>query len=209
MFTGIVQELGTIESMRRARGVDELTIHAPKTAAGIALGESVAVNGACLSVTAASRGQLAFEMIPQTRRLTSLGALAAGDRVNLERSLSLADRLNGHVVLGHIDGTGTVARWTEKAGETRLDVRVDRKLGRLLVPKGPVTMDGVSLTVGERPSDTSFSVFLIPETLRRTTLSSCRAGRRVNIEIDYIAKLIAQFVDGVPRPRTPGRGSAW
>ncbi len=114
MFTGIVQEFGTVERVQRSRTLDRLTIYAPKTAARVGLGESVAINGACLTVVRAHEGRLVFEMVPQTRRLTNLGRVVAGSHVNIEPSLALTDRLNGHVVLGHIDGVATVAARTRR-----------------------------------------------------------------------------------------------
>src|SRR3989338_4242344 len=123
MFTGIIQELGLVERVQRSRAIDRLTIDAPQTAARVAPGESVAINGACLTVVRAHEGRLAFEMIPQTRRLTNLGALAAGARVNVEPSLTLADRLGGHLVLGHVDGLATVSRRARVAAGEALEVR--------------------------------------------------------------------------------------
>jgi len=202
MFTGIVQEIGTVVKLARQDGVSRLCFHAPRTADGLALGESVAVNGACLSAVEVGKGQLAFEAIPETLRRTSLGRLAVGDRVNLERSLSFADRLNGHLVLGHVDGVGTVVRRRQASDELALDIRVDRELGRHIVAKGPITVDGVSLTVGQSPTRTMFSVFLIPETLRRTTLADLSTGSTVNIEVDYISKLVAQQIDRARGPRS-------
>lgn len=190
MFTGIVQELGTVAAISRGREVDRLTIQAFKTASGLQVGESVAVNGVCLSAVRVREGSLTFEMIPETRRLTTLGALAVGERVNLERSLSLSDRLNGHLVLGHVDGVGRVMRRRTRNGEVALDIRVDRPLRRYLAPKGSVAVDGVSLTVGAVLSRTGFSIFLIPETLRKTTLRLRKAGDAVNLEVDYFAKLM-------------------
>ncbi|MBI4596821.1 MAG: riboflavin synthase [Candidatus Omnitrophica bacterium] len=194
MFTGIVQEIGTVVKRQASRGVVRLTIQAPKTAARVRPLESVAVNGACLSVVAVARGALAFEMIPETQRLTTLGALRIGDPVNLEPSLSLTDRLNGHVVLGHVDGVGRVIKRQQRRGELVLTIRVAPPLRRLLVPKGPVTVDGVSLTVGQRLTASSCAVHLIPETLRRTTLRCREVGDVVNIELDYLAKLVAQVL---------------
>ncbi len=194
MFTGIVQELGTVFSKKRSSAIQQLCVHAPKTADGLRPGESVAVNGVCVSVVRAHQGTLTFELIPETTRLTNLGTLATGDRVNLERSLSLSDRLNGHVVLGHVDGLGRISRRRQTSGQFVLEIRVARALGRYLVPKGPITLDGVSLTVDSRPSATACSVYLIPETIRKTTLGFRRAGDLVNVEIDYFAKLIAELV---------------
>lgn len=195
MFTGIVQELGTVVRVERARSVDRVTVHAPKIADHLETGESVAVNGACLSVVRRRPSQLTFEVIPETRRFTSLKTVTAGSRVNLERSLTLSDRLNGHMVLGHVDGVGRIVRRRQQAGDVVLEIRVNRALRRFLVPKGPVAVDGVSLTVGATLTATTFPVFLIPETLRKTTLQFRRVGDLVNLELDYFAKLIAQLVE--------------
>ena len=192
MFTGIIKELGTVVAMRRAGGVIRLRIHAPKTASGLALGESVAINGVCLSVVRVRQGALDFEVIPETRRLTNLGTLSNGTRVNVEPSLTLSDRLNGHLVLGHVDGVGRIVRCHRKAGNVALGIRIPSALRRYLVPKAPIAVDGVSLTVGAKPTPTMFSVFLIPETMHKTTLGFRRIGDLVNIEIDYFAKLITQ-----------------
>lgn len=196
MFTGLISEQGTISAVRRAGGIVRLTIHAPRTAPQLAIGESVAINGVCLSVVSTRRGMLTFEAVPETQRLTNLGWLTAGDRVNVEPSLTLSDRLNGHLVLGHIDGLGRIRRRAQQAGEVVLEIQVSRDLRRYLVPKAPIAVNGVSLTMGGRLTPTTFAVFLIPETMRKTTLGGCRVGDVVNIELDYFAKLIAQFTNG-------------
>jgi len=193
MFTGIVQELGTVLAMPRAGGITRLNIHAPKTATGLLAGESVSINGVCVSVVQVRQGAMTFEMIPETHRLTNLGKLSVGARVNVERSLTLSDRLNGHLVLGHVDGLGKILRRGNTAGQVVLEIRIARTLRRYLVPKGSVAVDGVSLTVDDRLSPTTFSVFLIPETLHKTTLGFRRVGDLVNIEVDYFAKLLAQL----------------
>lgn len=192
MFTGIVKELGTVRAVRRMRGATRLSIHAPTTASRLVVGESVAINGVCLSVVRVRQGALDFEMIPETRRLTTLGTLSSGARVNVEPSLTLSDRLNGHLVLGHVDGVGRIVRCHRKAGDVALGIRLPSALRRYLVPKAPIAVDGVSLTVGDHLSPMSFSVFLVPETIHKTTLGSRRVGDLVNIEIDYFAKLITQ-----------------
>jgi len=194
MFTGIVRELGTVVSRQRAKRFDRLQIHAPATAPGLRVGESVAVNGVCLSVVQVRQGTLTFEIIPETKRLTTLGQLASGDRVNLEPSLTLSDRLNGHLVLGHIDGVGRVVRVRKRAGEIALEIRFDPGLRRYLAPKGPVAVDGVSLTVGTPLASNRLTIFLIPETMRKTTLGLRKAGDGVNLELDYVAKLVSQMV---------------
>ncbi len=194
MFTGIIQEIGAVARLERAKGLVRLAVHAPKTAFRVQRLESVTVNGVCLSVVDLRRGTLLFEMITETQRVTTLGLLRRGERVNLEPSLSLSDRLNGHIVLGHVDGMGRVVKRRQLAGELVLEIRLATTLRALLTPKGPVTVDGVSLTVGRTRGASAFTIHLIPETLRQTTLSARRVGDRVNIELDYIAKLIRQFV---------------
>lgn len=191
MFTGIVKEIGTVLSVTRANGVDRLSVMAPKTAPGLLVGESVAINGVCLSAVRVG-STLEFEMIPETRRLTNLSKLAAGSRVNVEPSLSLSDRINGHLVLGHVDGIGRIVTHRRQAGQIQLTVACDGAWRAYLVPKGPIAIDGVSLTLGGKLSGTRFSVFLIPETIAKTTLAARRVGDLVNIEIDYAAKVVAQ-----------------
>ena len=193
MFTGIVQELGTVLAVRRASNVTRLSIHAPKIAARLRAGESVAINGVCLSVVRIRQSALECDVIPETRRLTNLSTVSSGLRVNVEPSLALTDRLNGHVVLGHVDGVGRIFRSSTRAGDVALAIRVAPAVRRYLVPKGPITVDGVSLTLGATLTPTTCSVFLIPETMRQTTLGLRRVGDVVNIEIDYFAKLIAQL----------------
>lgn len=194
MFTGIVQEIGTVARVQRANGLLRLVVLAPKTAAKVANLESVAVDGVCLSVVSVRQGTVTFEVIPQTQRLTALGALRRGDRVNVEPSLTLTDRLSGHIVFGHIDATGRVTGRVQRAGERVLTIRFPAALRRFLIAKGPVTLDGVSLTVAKVLRGSSLTVHLIPETLHQTTLGERRIGERVNLELDYFAKLIEQFV---------------
>lgn len=193
MFTGIIQELGTAARVERARGLMRLSVQAPQTASKVRRMESVAVNGACLSVVSLRGGTMIFEAIPETQRLTTLGRLRVGERVHVEPSLTLTDRLNGHVVFGHVDGLGTVVKRRQSAGELVLDIRAPELIRHLIVPKGPITVDGVSLTVGRTVARGVFSVHLIPETLRQTVLRLRCVGDRVNLEADYIAKLIWQF----------------
>jgi len=193
MFTGIIQELGTVARVQRSRGLLRLSVHAPKTASKVGRLESVAVNGVCLSVVALRQGTITFEVIRETQALTTLESLRPGDRVNLEPSLGVADRLSGHFVFGHVDGVATVAARRELDGEVRLDLRAPASLRKLLVAKGPVAVDGVSLTVGRVVRGSTFSIHLIPETMRQTTLGAQQVGSRVNVELDYVAKLLRQF----------------
>ena len=194
MFTGIVQEIGTVTRIERRDGLTRLSIQAPKTASRLARLESVAVSGVCLSAVSVGRGAVAFEVIEETRGLTTIGTWRPGERVNVEPSLSLTDRLGGHILLGHVDGVGTVVKRRQSRGELILEIRVPSVVRRFLVPKGPVAVDGVSLTVGGRLTASTFSIHLIPETLRQTTLRQVRPGDRVNVEADYLAKLVHQFL---------------
>lgn len=194
MFTGIIQEVGTVTRLERTKGLVRLSIMAPKLAARLEHGESVSVNGVCLSLVHLRQPAISFELIPETQHLTALHALRSGDRVNLEPSLSLTDRLNGHLLLGHVDGMGTVIARRSKVGELTLTLRIGKTLRRFLVPKGPVAVDGVSLTVGSVPRASTMTIHLIPETLRATTLGMRAIGDRVNIELDYVAKLLWHFL---------------
>ncbi len=194
MFTGIIQELGTVARVERAKGLARLSLHAPQTASRVRRLDSLAVNGVCLSVVSVRQGMIVCEVISETQQLTTLGRLRAHDRVHLEPSLTLLDRLNGHMVFGHVDGVGTVVKRRQLAGELVLEIRTPPHIRHLIVPKGPITVDGVSLTVGRTVTRSTFTVHLIPETLRQTALACRAVGHRVNLEADYIAKLIWQFL---------------
>ena len=198
MFTGIIRELGTVTRNERRNGVVRLTVQAPKTAAKIAPLESIAVNGVCLSAVRVERGAMAFEVIPETLRLTALAGLRPGARVHVEPSLTLLDRIGGQLLLGHIDGVGRLIRRTPRSGELALEIQIAPTLRRFLVPKGPIAVDGVSLTMGERLGRSSFTVHLIPETMRQTTLGDRPVGSTVNLELDYLTKLIWQFTRSRP-----------
>ena len=201
MFTGIVQELGTVVKVERSRGLVRLTMAASKTAARVQRLDSVAVNGVCLSVVSVHPPTMTFEVIRETQGLTTLGSLHSGDRVNVEPSLLLTDRLNGHLVMGHVDGMGKVVKRRQLPNELVIELRIANTLRRCLVPKGPVTVDGISLTVGSALTASTFTIHLIPETLRQTTLRSLAVSDRVNVEVDYLAKLVFQFLrtrDGRP-----------
>jgi riboflavin synthase len=190
VFTGIVQAIG------RVRSVDESTllVEAPAELSGdgYELGESVAVNGCCLTVVA-SQGALAFDVSPETLRRTSLGNLHAGDPVNLERAMSANGRFGGHVVQGHVDATGEVVSITPQGEFTVLRVRAPREYDRYLIDKGSVTVDGISLTVVE-PREAEFDVWLVPHTLEHTNLHSRKPGDTVNLEFDVIAKYVEKML---------------
>ena len=192
MFTGIVEEVGTVREVARKGDVTRLAIGAALTGEGSVLGASVAVNGVCLTVVARAAGELVFEMGPETLARTALGGLAPGHRVNLERPLRLGGALDGHLVLGHVDGIGTVEAVTRVESTARVRIALgDRALAPLLIPQGSVAVDGVSLTVAAL-AGTTFEVMLIPHTLAATTLDTLAAGQAVNIETDVIGKYVVR-----------------
>ncbi|OGK88538.1 MAG: riboflavin synthase subunit alpha [Candidatus Rokubacteria bacterium GWC2_70_16] len=188
MFTGIVEELGRVASREGPR----LCVAAERVLAGSEIGASVAVNGACLTVVERGAGRLAFDLGPETLAVTALGDLRAGDPVNLERPLALGGFVGGHLVLGHVDGVGVVteARRTGESARVRIEWQ-DESLTPLLIPKGSVAVDGVSLTVAAL-LERAFEVMLIPHTLSHTTLGSVRPGSRVNLEADMIGKYVVR-----------------
>ncbi|RRO18139.1 riboflavin synthase [Saccharopolyspora rhizosphaerae] len=188
MFTGIVEELGTIESVEPIEDGSRLTIHGPVVTQDAKHGDSIAVNGVCLTVVTTEDGRFTVDVVSETLRRSSLKHVATGERVNLERAMALGERLGGHIVQGHVDGTAVLRGTDEAAGLTSFEL--PGRLARYLVEKGSITVDGVSLTVtgvvdGE---PARFSVALIPTTLELTTLGRRAAGDEVNIEVDVLAK---------------------
>lgn len=214
MFAGIVEGVGRILSIAPLHGRDgqaatRLEIDPAGLLADLPPGASVAVNGACLTLVAGRPPFAAFDVIPETLRLTNLGGLLPGARVNLERSLRVGDRIDGHFVQGHIDGLGTVTQLDRGGGEWRLWVEYPPALAPLVVRKGSVAIDGVSLTIAEtRPKQ--LCVALIPTTLERTTLADRRPGDAVNLETDMLARLIVQRLDQLiaDKARDPSRRHA-
>ncbi len=188
MFTGLVEALGVVRSCRPAGAGMRLSIEAP-LAAEVTLGESVAINGACLTVVSQEEDACSFDVGPETLARTNLGNLSSGDRVNLERSLRLSDRLGGHIVQGHVDGLGTVAHRIERGEWVDMHFGCPANLAAQMVPKGSVAVDGVSLTLVEVIAD-GFSVALIPHTLAHTTLGFKGPGATVNLETDLLAKYV-------------------
>ena len=196
MFTGIIEGLAEVTSVARAKkGADTvMRVKLGRMAKGMKLGDSVCVNGACLTVTKLSKGEAQFEMVAETMRRTSLGKVRPGDRVNIERSMRVSDRLEGHFVLGHVDGTATVSEKIEAPSETTMWFQLDNKeLASALVEKGSVAVDGVSLTVVDVDGGSNrFSISLIPHTLEMTTLGLKKKGEKVNIETDVLSKYVAK-----------------
>ncbi|MCW3033986.1 MAG: riboflavin synthase, alpha subunit [Solirubrobacterales bacterium] len=192
MFTGLITEVGRIEELRADRDGARLRI-VTELAGELREGDSVAVNGVCLTATAVEKSGFATEAMPETLQRSSLGELRGGDAVNLELALRAADRLGGHVVQGHVDGTGIVARVQAEGISRVVEIEAQPELTRYLVEKGSVAVDGVSLTVSSLDDDT-FAVSLIPETLARTTLGALAAGSKVNIEVDVLAKHVERLL---------------
>jgi riboflavin synthase len=190
MFTGIVEELGRIAAVTPNDGGARFEIEARTVLDDAELGASIALNGCCLTVTAFDGHSWSADAVIETLARTNLGDLAAGDQVNLERPVRLADRLGGHLVQGHVDATGTVrARDPQPDGSTLVTIEAPPEVMRYVVHKGSITVDGVSLTVARRHDD-AFAVALIPHTLAVTTLGTRPVGSRVNLEADLIAKYV-------------------
>ena len=194
MFTGIIEAVGRVAAIEPRGETTALRIEAPAIAGGAAVGASVAVNGACLTVTEAAAGTLVFDAIKETLDRSSLGDLAVGSRVNLERALRADSRLDGHIVQGHVDTTGRI-RSLERCGEdVRLAVDCEPDFAELLVPKGSVAIDGVALTLVHVES-AGFDVALIPHTLRETNLGDRKLGQRVNLEADVLGKYVLRYLE--------------
>lgn len=189
MFTGIVRELGRVESVEETGEGARLRVHAPETAKETRVGDSVAVSGVCLTAIEASDGMLAFDVIAESLRRSTLGLLAAGGSVNLELPLQSGDPVGGHFVQGHVDGVGRVRRVTEEG----LEIEAPPEILRYCVEKGSVAVDGVSLTIASL-GDEAFAVALIPHTKEVTTLGGLAAGEGVNLEVDMLAKYVEKLV---------------
>jgi riboflavin synthase len=193
MFTGIVTGIGTVRKAVTQDGGLELTILSPFR--GLEPGESVAVDGACLTVEAAVSDAFSVHVIRTTLDRTRFGEYAAGQRVNLERALQVGDRLGGHLVQAHVDGVGKVELVTQREDARLLDLRVPEPIGRVTVALGSITVDGVSLTVNAKPARDVIQISLIPFTLQHTTLSERVAGDRVHLEADAIGKYVAALLE--------------
>ena len=193
MFTGIVRELGVVAEVEEAGGGRALVVEAPETAARVHIGDSVAVDGCCLTATAIHAARISFHAVPETIARTTLGELDAGDRVNVEPALRAGEELGGHYVQGHVDGVGRVQSVEAEGEGLRVFVEAPGDVLRYCVEKGSITVAGVSLTVAE-VTDDAFAVALIPHTLAATTLSTLQPGLAVNLEADVLAKYVERLI---------------
>lgn len=193
MFTGIIEDVGQVVAFAQAKAAWSLQIATPLIPKDVALGDSVAVNGCCLTVTRFDPGNLWFDVLEETRRLTVFNELKPGSFVNLERSLKAESRMGGHFVSGHVDGLGRVEIFEPRGNDHYMRITAPAGLGRYLVHKGSIAMDGISLTVAEVDGD-SFAVWLIPHTLAATNLREKKTGSGVNLEFDLLAKYVEKLL---------------
>ncbi len=193
MFTGIIEETGRVERFERGGDAWKLRIAARAALQNIALGDSIAVNGCCLTVVKFDAAGIEFDVLEETRRLTSFSALQVGSAVNLERSLSFGGKMGGHFVSGHVDGLGVVEIFEARGADRYLRVKAPAGMGKYLIHKGSIAIDGISLTVAETEADL-FAVWLIPHTVAATNLHEKRAGDPVNLEFDLLGKYVEKLM---------------
>ena len=204
MFTGLIESVGKVHSLKRQGDSGQLQIVCDLVEVDLQLGESIAVNGACLTVTAWDQSSFSVDISPETMNCTTLGMLRPNQRVNLERALCLADRLGGHLVSGHIDCIATVRSRYQDQNAIRFEFAVPDEVMRYLVEKGSVAVDGISLTVN-RVADNMFSVAVIPHSLEKTTLNLCREGSQVNIETDLLGRYVERLLQGGGTPHNESK----
>jgi len=196
MFTGLVQERGSVTTIVRAETSAQITIKAPQLAPQIKTGDSVSVDGVCLTATAVTADSFTADAMVQTLAITSLGQIQSGSAVNLELAARLDARMGGHIVQGHVDGTGILVALTPGEQWMKCEVKVDKALLKYIVAKGSICFSGISLTVGEVNDETSVvTVWLIPETIERTTIGTKSAGDVINIEVDVLAKYVERMME--------------
>ena len=193
MFTGLVREVGQVVWLRRSDRTVQLLVKGPRTATRVRIGESVAVNGCCLTVTAQREGQFMFDLLAESLDRTNIGRLKPGGPVNLERALRVDGRLGGHFVQGHVDCTAKVLAVEEKGPDLRLDIALPPEFSRYVAYKGSIAINGVSLTVAVANAE-DFSVWVIPHTLEHTNLGDLEAGDLINLEFDILAKYVERLV---------------
>ena len=194
MFTGLISELGKVSAITKGESSAIFTINAPALISEIKLGDSVAVNGVCLTATSITGTSFTADVMVQTLSLTSLSQVSVGSAVNLELAAQLNARMGGHMVSGHIDGVATVVGLTQGDKWLQFDIKVPENLSKYIVNQGSIALDGVSLTVGEINEANLVTVWLIPETLERTNLAAKQPGELVNVEVDLIAKYVERLI---------------
>ena len=195
MFTGLVSELGSITTITRGESSAVFTIKAPQSVAGLTVGDSIAVNGVCLTATSVTADSFTADVMVQTLNLTSLSQVEAGSQVNLELAAKMDMRMGGHIVQGHVDGVATVLQLAPGEKWAQFDITVPAELMKYVVAQGSITLDGVSLTVGSFEDGSNLvTVWLIPETLSKTNLGSKKPGDLVNVEVDILAKYVERLM---------------
>ena len=192
MFTGLIESLGTVRLLRQTGGVAKLTLELGPMAGELGVGESVAVSGVCLTAVSTNGTEAVFDVVPETLNRSSLSRLKTGDKVNIERALKADGRLGGHFVQGHVDGVGRISR-VNRGGAVEVEIAAPLEVMELVVPKGSIAVDGVSLTVA-RVGGEGFAVAVIPHTLDHTTLGTARPGDEVNLETDIIGKYVSALL---------------
>ena len=196
MFTGLISHLGKVKSIELNRDSAKLVIQCPEITSEIKVGDSVAVNGVCLTVTEFDAQSFVVDVMVQTLNLTSTGKLKEADQVNLELATKSSDRLGGHIVQGHVDGVAQVAAIAQEPKWQRMDIKLPKALMKYVVAQGSITVEGVSLTVGQLNDDADqVTVWLIPETLAKTNLSTKKVGDLLNIEVDVLAKYVERLIN--------------
>lgn len=193
MFTGLVEETGELIAMDKSAEGARLTVKAPLVSGDAAIGDSIAVNGCCLTVTENQSGQLAFDLLAETLQRTNLGSLASGSPVNLERALAAHARLGGHFVQGHVDASCEIVSLEKVGADHRLEIALPKEFAGYVAFKGSIAIDGISLTVAE-VRESSFVIWIIPHTLAVTNLRNAKAGSRVNVEFDLLAKYVERLL---------------
>lgn len=204
MFTGIIETVGRVAAIESVADLTRLVIDADPIVEGVEIGDSIAVNGGCLTVTSLDAGRVSFEAVRETLERTSIGDLRVGSRVNLERAMRADDRLDGHIVQGHVDGVGRVRALAQAGHDVELHIECGPEILDCLVEKGSITVDGVSLTVAGL-EDTGFHVALIPHTLEVTTLSDRAPGDTVNLEADVLGKYVKRYLERMRANDSPPR----
>ncbi len=194
MFTGIIETMGIVRHMSDGEGARRLRIESSEVSPGLKIGDSISINGTCLTVTELGNDGFVVEAVPETLRLTNIGDLSAGDHVNLERPMPADGRFDGHIVQGHVDGVGVVESIAPEGDGSRLRVLYPAELRRYLVHKGSITVDGISLTVAALDDD-AFEIAIIPHTLEVTVVGKRRPGDRLNLEVDVIAKYVERMME--------------